>query len=220
MSTVKCSLKDLVKTLEKELQKDIKQTKFAASKALNNVAFKARTNLITSYQHNFVVRNTNLPKATTVKKVTKENLVAEIDFPKDWMYINTVGGDKKSEKSKVLMVPIKGGDLKDFRTSSGKIKQGQRPASLLKYHNAHPEKKRKNVENPKAFLMESQKTGQTLIARRNKDNRKQMDWLYVGVPVANVKKKWDFNAIVQKTADRNLSKEFEKEFQKAMETAK
>lgn len=220
MSTVKCSLKDLVKTLEKELQKDIKQTKFAASKALNNVAFKARTNLITSYQHNFVVRNTNLPKSTTVKKATKENLVAEIDFPKDWMYINTVGGDKKSEKSKVLMVPIKGGDLKDFRTSSGKIKQGQRPASLLKYHNAHPEKKRKNVENPKAFLMESQKTGQTLIARRNKDNRKQMDWLYVGVPVANVKKKWDFNAIVQKTADRNLSKEFEKEFQKAMETAK
>ena len=66
MSTVKCSLKDLAKTLEKELQKDIKQTKFAASKALNNVAFKARTNLITSYQHNFVVRNTNLPKATTV----------------------------------------------------------------------------------------------------------------------------------------------------------
>ena len=220
MSTVKCSLKDLAKTLEKELQKDIKQTKFAASKALNNVAFKARTNLITAYQHNFVVRNTNLPKATTVKKATKENLVAEIEFPKDWMYINTVGGDKKSEKSKVLMVPIKGGDLKDFRTSSGKIKQGQRPASLLKYHNAHPEKKRKNVENPKAFLMESQKTGQTLIARRNKDNRKQMDWLYVGVPVANVKKKWDFNAIVQKTADRNLSKEFEKEFQKAMETAK
>lgn len=220
MSTVKCSLKDLAKTLEKELQKDIKQTKFAASKALNNVAFKARTNLIASYQHNFVVRNTNLPKATTVKKATKENLVAEIEFPKDWMYINTVGGDKKSEKSKVLMVPIKGGDLKDYRTSSGKIKQGQRPASLLKYHNAHPEKKRKNVENPKAFLMESQKTGQTLIARRNKDNRKQMDWLYVGVPVANVKKKWDFNAIVQKTADRNLSKEFEKEFQKAMETAK
>ena len=220
MSTVKCSLKDLAKTLEKELQKDIKQTKFAASKALNNVAFKARTNLITAYQHNFVVRNTNLPKATTVKKATKENLVAEIEFPKDWMYINTVGGDKKSEKSKMLMVPIKGGDLKDYRTSSGKIKQGQRPASLLKYHNAHPEKKRKNVENPKAFLMESQKTGQTLIARRNKDNRKQMDWLYVGVPVANVKKKWDFNAIVQKTADRNLSKEFEKEFQKAMETAK
>ena len=220
MSTVKCSLKDLAKTLEKALQKDIKQVKFAASKALNNVAFKARTNLITAYQHNFVVRNTNLPKATTVKKATKENLVAEIEFPKDWMYINTVGGDKKSEKSKVLMVPIKGGDLKDYRTSSGKIKQGQRPASLLKYHNAHPEKKRKNVENPKAFLIDSKKTGQTLIARRNKDNRKQMDWLYVGVPVANVKKKWDFNAIVQKTADRNLSKEFEKEFQKAMETAK
>jgi hypothetical protein len=213
-------LENLAKTLEKEIKKEIKQVKFAASVALNNVAFKARSNLIDEYKKSFTVRNTNLPKAVTVKKATKEKLTAEVSFPKDWMYINTVGGDKKSEKSKVLMVPIKGGDLKDYRTSSGKIKQGQRPAGLLKYHNAHPEKKRQNVANPKAFLMESQKTGQTLIARRNKDNRKQMDWLYVGVPVANVKKKWDFNAIVQKTADRNLSKEFEKEFQKAMETAK
>ena len=76
------------------------------------------------------------------------------------------------------------------------------------------------VANPKAILLESKKTGQTLIARRNKENRKQMDWLYVGIPVADVKKKWDFDEIVRKTDDRNLEKEFSKELKRAMETAK
>ena len=220
MSTINCTLQNFAKVLEKEIKKDVKQIRFAASRAINNVAFKARSNLIASYKHSFVVKNTNLPNATTVHKATKENLTAEIEFPKDWMYINTVGGDKKPESSKVLMVPIKGGDLKDFRTSSGKIKQSKKPASLLQYHNEHPKKERKRVANPTAILLESKKTGQTLIARRNKENRKQMDWLYVGVPVADVKKKWDFDESVRKTADRNLEKEFSKELKRAMETAK
>ena len=69
-------------------------------------------------------------------------------------------------------------------------------------------------------MLKSKKTGQTLIARRNEENRKEMDWLYVGVPIADVKKKWDFNEIVRKTADRNLEKEFSKELKRAMETAK
>lgn len=220
MSTINCSLQNFAKVLDKELKKDIKQVRYAASRAINNVAFKARSNLIASYKHSFVVKNTNLPNATTVQKATKENLTAEISFPKDWMYINTVGGDKKPENSKVLMVPIKGGDLGDFRTSSGKIKQSKKPASLLKYHNDNPKKKKKKAAKPKAFLLKSKKTGQTLIARRNEENRKEMDWLYVGVPIADVNKKWDFNEIVRKTADRNLEKEFSKELKRAMETAK
>ena len=131
MSTINCSLKDLAKVLEKEIRNEVKQTRFAAMKALNEVAFKARGNLIDEYKKSFVVRNTNLPRAITVKKATKENLSAEVAFPKDWMYINTVGGDKKPEKSKLLMVPIKDGDLKDYRTSSGKIKKSKKPALTL-----------------------------------------------------------------------------------------
>ena len=132
MSTVRCSLSNLAKTLEKEVKKDLKQVKYAASVALNNTAFQARSRLIDEYKKSFEVRNTNLPKAVAVKKATKENLVAEVSFQKDWMYINTKGGEKKPEKSKVLMVPIKGGGLKDYRTSSGKIKQSKKPANLLK----------------------------------------------------------------------------------------
>lgn len=219
MSTINCTLNNLAKTLEKEIQKEVKQTKYAAMKALNNVAFKARTNLITAYNHSFIVRNSNLPKAVAVKKATKENLQAEVSFPKDWMYINVKGGKKEPEHSKVLMVPLKNGGLKDYRTQSGKIKQTKRPASLLNYADTHPKKTKAHVATPHPFVMRNKK-GQTMIAVRDKANRKDMKFLYVGVPVANVKKRWDFENIVKKTAERNLPKEFEKEFKKAMETAK
>lgn len=223
MSTVRCSLEGLAKTLEKEIRNDVKQTRFAAMKALNEVAFKARSNLIDEYKKSFIVRNTSLPRAVTVKKATKENLSAEVAFPKDWMYINTVGGDKRPEK-KLLMVPIKDGDLKDYRTSSGKIKQSKKPAALLKFHNSHPDKPkgkgRGKVANPHPFLITSKKTGLTLIAVRNKVDRGEMKWLYVGVPVGNVMKRWDFENIVKETADKELQKEFDKQFKKAMATAK
>lgn len=220
MSTVRCSLENLGKTLEQEIKKEVKQAKYAASVALNNVAFKARENLIKEYNKSFVVRNSNLPRAVSVKKATKENLKAEVSFPKDWMYINTVGGKKNPERAKVLMVPLKNGGLKDYRTSSGKIKQSKRPASLLKYADAHPKKTKGHVANPHPFLLRSNKKRQIFIAVRDKVDRSEMKWLYVGVPVADVKKKWDFDKIVKETAEKELPKEFEKQFKRAMETAK
>ena len=220
MSMVRCSIDNLMKTIEKEVKKDLKQVEYAASVALNNTAFQARANLIDEYNKSFIVRNSNLPKAVTVEKATKEKLVAKVSFPKDWMYINAKGGDKKPESAKLLMVPIKGGDLKDFRLSSGKIKRSKKPSGLLKYMDSHPTKKRGRVENPHPFLITSKKTGQTLIAVRDKDDRSDMKWLYVGVPVADVKKKWDFDKIVKDTADKELTKNFDIAFDKAMATAK
>ena len=220
MSAITCSLKDLAKTLEKEIRNEVKQTKFAAMNALNEVAFKARKNLIDEYNKSFIVRNSNLPRAISVKKATKEKLEAEVSFPKDWMYINTKGGEKKPEQAKVLMVPLKNGGLKDYRTSSGKIKQSKKPASLLHFADTHPKKTKNHVANPHPFLMTSKKTGQPLIAVRDKTDRSEMKWLYVGVPTANVKKRWDFENIVKETAEKELPKEFEKQFKKAMETAK
>lgn len=219
MSVVKCDLKSLPKMLEKEIQKDIKQVKFAASVALNNVAFKARSNLIDEYKKSFTVRNTNLPKAVTVKKATKEKLTAEVSFPKDWMYINTKGGKKEPEHSKVLMVPLKNGGLEDYRTQSGKIKQSKKPGNLLKYADSHPLKTKAHVTTPHPFVMQNKK-GQTMIAVRDKLNRKDLKFLYVGVPTANVKKRWDFEKIVQDTAAKELPKMFDEALKKAMATAK
>mgnify|MGYP003495020082 FL=1 len=219
MSVVKCDLKNLSKVLEKEIRKDLKQVKFAASVALNNTAFKARSNLIDEYNKSFTVRNTNLPKAVTVEKATKEKLQAKVSFPKDWMYINAKGGKKEPEHSKVLMVPLKNGGLKDYRTQSGKIKQSKKPGNLLKYADSHPLKTRAHVANPHPFVMNN-KNGQTMIAVRDKANRKELKFLYVGVPTANVKKRWDFEKIVQDTAKKELPGQFDAAFKQALATAK
>ena len=219
MSVIKCDAKNFMKVLEKEIKNKQKQVKFAAAVALNNTAFKARENLIKEYKESFVVRNTNLPKAVAVKKATKENLQAEVSFPKDWMYINTKGGKKEPEHSKVLMVPIKNGGLKDYRTQSGKIKQSKKPVNLLKYADTHPFKTKAHVATPHPFVLENKK-GQTMIAVRDKENRKDMKFLYVGVPTADVKKRWDFEKIVKDTADKELEKEFDAALEKALATAK
>lgn len=219
MSVVKCDLKNLSKVLEKEIRKDLKQVKFAASVALNNTAFKARSNLIDEYKKSFTVRNTNLPKAVTVEKATKEKLQAKVSFPKDWMYINAKGGKKEPEHSKVLMVPLKNGGLKDYRTQSGKIKQSKKPGNLLKYADSHPLKTRAHVANPHPFVMNNKK-GQTMIAVRDKADRKELKFLYVGVPTADVKKRWDFEKIVQDTAKKELPGQFDAAFKKALATAK
>lgn len=219
MSVIKCDAKNFMKVLEKEIKNKQKQVKFAATVALNNTAFKARENLIKEYKESFVVRNTNLPKAVAVKKATKENLQAEVSFPKDWMYINTKGGKKEPEHSKVLMVPIKNGGLKDYRTQSGKIKQSKKPVNLLKYADTHPFKTKAHVAIPHPFVLENKK-GQTMIAVRDKENRKDMKFLYVGVPTADVKKRWDFEKIVKDTAEKELEKEFDAALEKALATAK
>lgn len=219
MSVIKCDAKNFMKVLEKEIKNKQKQVKFAATVALNNTAFKARENLIKEYKESFVVRNTNLPKAVAVKKATKENLQAEVSFPKDWMYINTKGGKKEPDHSKVLMVPIKNGGLKDYRTQSGKIKQSKKPVNLLKYADTHPFKTKAHVATPHPFVLENKK-GQTMIAVRDKENRKDMKFLYVGVPTADVKKRWDFEKIVKDTADKELEKEFDAALEKALATAK
>ena len=219
MSVVRCDLKNLSKVLEKEIRKDLKQVKFAASVALNNTAFKARSNLIDEYKKSFTVRNTNLPKAVTVEKATKEKLQAKVSFPKDWMYINAKGGKKEPEHSKVLMVPLKNGGLKDYRTQSGKIKQSKKPGNLLKYADSHPLKTRARVANPHPFVMNNKK-GQTMIAVRDKADRKELKFLYVGVPTADVKKRWDFEKIVQDTAKNELPGQFDAAFKKALATAK
>jgi hypothetical protein len=44
--------------------------------------------------------------------------------------------------------------------------------------------------------------------------------LYVGVPVAKVMNRWDFQKIVEKIANKELPLEFDKQLKKAIETAK
>lgn len=218
MSTITVPLEKFGKALEKQVKDYQKQVRFAAMKAVNEVAFKARNELIDEYPKAFTVRNKNLPKAVSIKKATKENPVAEVSFPKDFMYLNTVGGTKKPESSKNLA--FAGDEIeKGGRLSSGKIKQSQKPAQLLKYADEHPTKTagRKN-RKPKAFKTVG-KHGYEVIGIRE-ENSGETKWLYSLQDQAKIEKKWDFDGIVKNVAEKELSKEFDKQLQKAIETAK
>lgn len=201
-------LEDLAKELEKEIKKENKKIIYAAIRSLNETAFLARKNLMTEYHKAFNVRNKSLPKKVSVKKATKKEMIAEVGFPFDWMYINTKGGTKRPEAKKNLSIPIEYG-VAGSRLASGKIKTAFKPVNLLKYADTHKKKRKGKVATPHAVKIKTQK-GKELIARRRKENRKEMEWLYVQTPTAEVKKKWDFEGIVRQTVEKNLVREFEK----------
>ena len=221
MSTVRCSLKDLAKTLEKEVKKEIKQVKFAAVGALNRCAFDARTELQSGYGKAFHVRNKSLPRKIEVTKASKDNPVAivALNAPKtEFMEIHTTGGVAKPTKSKAMAIPDKS-IQEPGRTSTGRMKQSLKPSNLLKYADTHPSKKRGKVAIPHAFKMKT-RGGDVVIARRNKADRSEMGFLYREEKEAKIKKSWDFKGIVQKVVDQKMEKYFDEALKKAMATAK
>lgn len=221
MSTVRCSLKDLAKTLEKEVKKEIKQVKFAAVGALNRCAFDARTELQSGYGKAFHVRNKSLPRKIEVTKASKDNPVAivALNAPKtEFMEIHTTGGVAKPTKSKAMAIPDKS-IQEPGRTSTGRMKQSLKPSNLLKYADTHPSKKRGKVAIPHAFKMKT-RGGDVVIARRNKADRSEMDFLYREEKEAKIKKSWDFKGIVQKVVDQKMEKYFDESLKKALATAK
>lgn len=221
MSTIHCTLDNLAKTLEKEVKKEMKQVKFAAVGALNRCAFDARTALQSGYGKAFHVRNKSLPRKIEVTKATKDNPVAivALNAPKtEFMGIHTTGGVAKPTKSKAMAIPDKS-IQEPGRTSTGRMKQSLKPSNLLKYADTHQSKKRGKVAIPHAFKMKT-RGGDVVIARRNKADRSEMDFLYREEKEAKIKKSWDFKGIVQNVVDQKMEKYFDESLKKALATAK
>lgn len=221
MSTIRCTLDNLAKMLEKEVKKEMKQVKFAAVGALNRVAFDSQKELRDTYSKAFHVRNKTLPRKIEVTKATKDNPVAivALNAPKtEFMEIHTTGGTAKPTKSRSMAIP----DVsiqEPGRTSTGKMKQSLKASNLLKYADSHPMKKRGKVAIPHAFKMKT-RGGDVVIARRNKADRSEMGFLYREEKETKIKKSWDFKGVVQKVVDQKMEKYFDEALKKAMATAK
>lgn len=221
MSTINCTLENLAKTLEKEIKKEIKQVRFAAAGALNRCAFDSQKALREAYPKAFHVRNKTLPRKIEVTKATKDKPVAVValNAPNtEFMEIHTTGGVAKPTKSKAMAIPDKS-IQEPGRTSTGRMKRSLKASNLLKYADTHQSKKRGKVATPHAFKVTT-KGGDVVIARRNKVDRSEMDWLYREEKEAKIKKSWDFKGIVQKVVDQKMEKYFDENLKKAMATAK
>ena len=221
MSTIHCTLDNLAKTLEKEVKKEMKQVKFAAVGALNRVAFDSQKELRDTYSKAFHVRNKTLPRKIEVTKATKDKPVAVValNAPKtEFMEIHTTGGTAKPTKSRSMAIPD--ASIQELgRTSTGKMKQSLKPSNLLKYADTHQSKKRGKVAIPHAFKMKT-RGGDVVIARRNKADRSEMDFLYREEKEAKIKKSWDFKGIVQNVVDQKMEKYFDESLKKVLATAK
>jgi len=218
------SIADFAKSIEKQAKQDMNQILYAAQQALNNTAFKARENLLTDYKGVFNVRNKNFfstnSKGVQVKKADRKkdglDMSVDISFPYDWFKIQAFGGTKTPADTKnggkypMLAIPTSKGAVKINK--SGRI-TGAGAARMLKYSQSHPTRTKKRVSTPHAFIMKGVANGKDVIAKRNKVDRKEIEWFYVLQPFIKVKKNWDFYGIIQNTFERHIDKELEKAVQ-------
>ena len=230
--TITCSIKDFEKKFKEMVKGFEKQVKFAAANAINDVAFqKVRPKLEEEYKKAFTVRNKSFPKAIYIKKAdykTKDldKISATVAYKADFMALHAKGGEREPEKANfALTVPIDK-DAAGFRFESGKVKGRNKAPELLKYYNEHPIKTKKKSGVKRPFILKS--GGTALIIKRDKttttkESRKKGNAdnvLFAFSTKAKVPKRWDFDKIVQETAEKELPKLFEKRFAEAVKTAK
>ena len=226
MSSVTVSLDKLGKALENQIKKDMKQVRFAAMNAVNDVAFqKVRPKLVEEYGKSFTVRNKSFPKAVQIKKATKTNLVADVSYKADFMKLHTTGGEKHPDKAKALSVPIDK-DADGLRFSNGRVKGRNKAFALLKYANENPIKIKGKSAVKRAFVLKKgnvavvvkREKGTTTTKSRFRDNGDKI--LFAFSKKAKIKQRWDFDKIVSDVAQKELGKAFEKRLAEAIRTEK
>ena len=239
-NSISHTAKEFADAIQKQVQQDMKDSLYAAQQALNNTAFKARNNLLTNYQHTFDIHkksffNHVIRGGVKVKKANYKkdgmNMSVDLTFPHDWFKFQALGGVKKPEDQpknkknyKTIAIPT----LKGVGDGAATIKNGQitgtHAGKMIEYHLNHPKKTVGHVEDPHAFIMKKlTPKGHDVIARRKKDDRKSkksLQFFYILVPELEIKKKWDFYGIVQKTFDRHLDEEFDKALKWCLEHPK
>lgn len=201
------SLKDFAKVLDKEINNQVKDVQKAAAKALNSSARKARTAVAKLEAKTLGFKTKRFAKAIEIKKATKDDLNATVSFPNNASEVQNNG-------KTYLMIPIKG-NLKKIGYGEDDIKRGM-ANDLLKYAHEHPKRTKKKVEKPQPFFKLKNDKNQFFISARKEDNRKKMNWFYVGKEGHEP----DFVGIVQKTVNENLEKDFERELKKAIDKNK
>lgn len=196
-------LKYFAKTLEKQLKKDIDSVKRAAARAANLSARKARTEIARQAKKLTQIEDQKkYKKSIKIEKATKNNPIAIMSIPDK-------GSEIEHNGKTFLMIPSKKG-ISDYGLNYEKLTK-QTGSNLLKYSHKFPKKTKAHTNSPKPFLnIKVARTGQMAIAARKKDNRKKMNWLYLGKEGKNP----DYMQIIKDVSKKNLEKDFNRELEK------
>jgi hypothetical protein len=200
--TIKIDVKSNLKQFTKGLNDfKRKQVPFATSRALNNTAFDLRKHQISEVLNKDLSKNTAFyRKLLRVFKSTKTNLEARVfdQLGKDYMEKLTRGYVKTATRGRRVAIPF------------GKL-----------YRSRAQRKKAKDLlRNRSNFLIRTKRSGQVFVAKRMGRERFPLDLLLQLKTFANVRKKLFFYEKGEKQVLRTFGKEFIKEFDKALRTAK
>ena len=110
-------------------KKFLKQYPYAASRALNKVAFEARKDLVTHIKSDLHNTTNFLVSSMQVDKATKSNLKAEVGWLDRVKFGERLveGGTRTPVSSSNIAIPVNAG-----RGKSGKVTKSQRPANIGK----------------------------------------------------------------------------------------
>ena len=181
-----------------------KQLPFALAGALTSTAFDVRKQIVDkTFPRDFNLKNKSFPKTIfRVEKATKRNLIAAVFDRKelDYLALQAKGGVKTAKDGRTIAVPTQ--HLK--RLKSGKIAKSKRPRPL--------------VDTPKVFIRREGSKGQ--IVQRAKGKAKGIKVLYQLTPSAKIPKRLNFYEDASAIARKNLRRNFNKSFDRAIKSAR
>lgn len=215
MATV--SLENFGKALEKQIKSDIRQVKFCASLALNDLARKIKAESVPkSFEKSFTVRNKQFPQRLQYDKAKPDRLSVTLTFPHEQMVPHAEGGEKTPSRSKLLAVPADDLKEKSFRGPKGAVKKSYKPATLLQYADTHPTRRKGEKSSGAKAFVQTSKSGHKFIAKRKSKRSNEFDVLYSLNPLSKIKKDWDFRRVVVESRDKFLADFLDKRIKDAI----
>jgi hypothetical protein len=137
----------------------------------------------------------------------------------EFMVLHETGGQKTPVDGQ-LALPRLGLREYDFRTGKGRTRKHWKPARLLEYYNmvgaskAGSKRHGRTRGKPKAFILNSRKGRDVLIARRKNRRTRELEILYRLTNSARIDKRWNFEGTVHSTAPRYIHADVNREINK------
>lgn len=172
-----------------------KQIPFAQSVALNDLAFKTRTQINSELPKRFTIRSGKfLASSVRVERSSKKDLKAEVGVLQraGFMRIQETGGQRKARKHRIAVPFAVRANAKQ------KITKAKRPRQLL--------------QKPNVFVGKSRKGD--VIYQRSK--RGQLTALYGLEKRARYRPRWNFERTAGRMAKLHWERSFNKAFNRAL----
>jgi hypothetical protein len=117
-----------LRQLERDLRRDLRQREARVmAAALNATIFDVRERLIDELPQHFTIRNTWTERGTRVTKATTTEPTAIVGSVRDYMEIQTVGGQRRSASGERVGVPFRARPRPKSRITPAKF-----PGALLR----------------------------------------------------------------------------------------